>query len=75
MALPEKECAVIVVLNKIDLVEDKSELHRRCLLVESELKCLFKPDIRIELVKCSGITGEGIDDLRDRLVESCHFTQ
>ncbi len=69
------ECAVIVVLNKIDLVEDKSELHRRCLLVESELKCLFKPDIRIELVKCSGITGEGIDDLRDRLVESCHFTQ
>ena len=69
------ECAVIIVLNKIDLVESKSELHQRYILVESKLKCLFKPDIRITLVRCSGITGGGIDDLRDHLVESCSFTQ
>ncbi|EJS44244.1 cin4p [Saccharomyces arboricola H-6] len=69
------DCAVIIALNKIDLVEDKSELYRRCKLVESKLKCLFKPDIRIAVVQCSGITGEGIDTLRDRLIESCIFTQ
>ncbi|CAI4048416.1 Arf family GTPase CIN4 SKDI_13G2690 [Saccharomyces kudriavzevii IFO 1802] len=69
------QCAVIIALNKTDLVEDKSELCRRQKLVELELKSLFKPDIRIAVVQCSGITGEGIEDLRDRLVESCHFPQ
>ncbi|CAI4048415.1 hypothetical protein SKDZ_13G2650 [Saccharomyces kudriavzevii ZP591] len=69
------QCAVIIALNKTDLVEDKSELCRRHKLVELELKSLFKPDIRISVVQCSGITGEGIEDLRDRLVESCHFPQ
>ncbi|CAI1640632.1 hypothetical protein SEUBUCD646_0M02760 [Saccharomyces eubayanus] len=69
------DCAVIIALNKIDLVENKTELGRRSILVESVLKCLFKPDIRLALVQCSGITGEGLDDLQGRLVEFSRFAQ
>lgn len=63
-------CDIVILLNKIDLLKENIDMKDTMVDdFKQELNRQFKVSLdRITFIACSGITGEGLDELRERFI-------